>query len=1222
MLNKQLEKKGANAHLARKAGERMATHEELISVGSFVEKFKNPFRDYYNYGFKNLNDYLTGNSTIAKDFNRLQNIMADYFEWSASKDMKKVIFISQDSQAMNINPIHRLFRFCSSSSVFNMGMLFHTLLALDSRFILDDEYYWTLKANNVSDCIKDFISKLPIDKEIKKDLLEYTNPNSERRLEDVLKIAKKNRLSVAQIKKIETVLSLDVVKLVEKCIEELDIDDESKRTKLLAYADKHQKFKGLLKLAKELRLSENQIQRIEETTQFKRVQIRECINSFGIRKDIKKELLACLSDNPEPKLNTLIKEIRKCGIPEDKVDELVTIIYSSAEELFAAVEKMNVMDKALLRKELSKTVCLFHLNSTIEKRVINTIRDGDNVFATLRECNLSDEQLYRLIETVEACTYRIYKRFEEKMHPLEMELTKLIKNFHLSQSNEDALLQVLDNRQLLLDRARENNLSEDQIGQIKKVFEENRIRLMTSDLISILEYGKSSESAKAPVSKTVNNRLNLLAQMGILRNVRETEKDNSRWELAQLNAEVFLEGGKEINPNFEKHFIEAIDFFSKYLYLGEIGSFILDKLLAEYESPFRFKHEYFMHAANDYALIDLLHAIEYKKWCLISYKHGIADFHTKLLCYPLQIRISSTNGREYLMFYNPFKRSYSSMRVEFIEDIYYLSDDYVRTISGIKDIDFDLDIKNSLSGLKYCWGVSTSVVQENNALAAPSPQIFYLKIACKEDEFYILNRLQRESRIGKIKYSKEKEYIEFVIKVNDYHEIMPWVRSFYSRILDCQSSDEKALQFIRNDIEKMNNGQATEVFGTSEISENNNIWNVSGDIDMGETAKEHEELFNELFSVYCFITSEVVSILYSNINVSQWLEDDILYVIKLTLKKYSHIIGQKTALLLPNDILGMIIEQGFLTEGVVQLSNQHMEPQTVENHKEPNEIRILNCVPKYYSLGNTSFYKSVIPFSNIEIRWIKTMLEDEKVSMFMDETEIQYIQSIIDHYGQYVSFPSNAVCYFDRYKPNDTFGMVARQTIHMLIDSISEKKKVIINYQTMNGKAKSGKYCPINITYSKRNDSFQGYFLSEEDNLIYIFNLSKVSSIKSTTQVFDEEKVSKAYQEYLKSNEQSVEIIFGEGKNLVDRLLSEFSPWKKRCTYDREQNQYNLCIFYHKGDEVELVIRLLGYGSAIQFKNQELEIYDLYMARISRQKDLFKETERAAYISEYENGRI
>ena len=93
--------------MARKAGERMATHEELISVGSFVEKFKNPFRDYYNYGFKNLNDYLTGNSTIAKDFNRLQNIMADYFEWSASKDMKKVIFISQDSQAMNINQIGR-----------------------------------------------------------------------------------------------------------------------------------------------------------------------------------------------------------------------------------------------------------------------------------------------------------------------------------------------------------------------------------------------------------------------------------------------------------------------------------------------------------------------------------------------------------------------------------------------------------------------------------------------------------------------------------------------------------------------------------------------------------------------------------------------------------------------------------------------------------------------------------------------------------------------------------------------------------------------------------------------------------------------------------------------------------------------------------------------------------------------------------------------------------
>ena len=63
-------------------------------------------------------------------------------------------------------------------------------------------------------------------------------------------------------------------------------------------------------------------------------------------------------------------------------------------------------------------------------------------------------------------------------------------------------------------------------------------------------------------------------------------------------------------------------------------------------------------------------------------------------------------------------------------------------------------------------------------------------------------------------------------------------------------------------------------------------------------------------------------------------------------------------------------------------------------------------------------------------------------------------------------------------------------------------------------------------------------------------------------------------------------------------------------------------IFYQQGDEVELVVRLLGYGDSIQFKNKEQEIYNIYAARISKQQDRFRSIERDMYVSEYENGRI
>lgn len=1255
----------------------MATHEELISVGSFTEKFKNPFRDYYNYGFKNLNDYIKGVGTLKPDFQRLQNIMADYFEWSESKDMKEIIFMSGDSQSMSTNPVHRLYRFCSSSSTYNMGMFFHTLMALDSRFILDDKYYWNLKIDNVSSKIRNFVNGLSVDENVKKDLLEYINPNPEPRLTALLKAARKSSLLDDEIEKLEEIilfdadarkrvkacihklqvnssvkkellkltdkpqllkgliklamkeevpdrelkkldeaLHLDFSKYVKDCLRELEIDEAIKK-ELLKHADKPQQYKKLLTLAKEYNLSDVEIAKIDEAIHFKYSQIRNCIIASTTSDDTKTELFEFLNPNQEPHLAMLLKAAKKHGLSERSVEELKSAIQLAMKELFDSLENATIIDNSLFKKEIAKTVDLFDRNSALKEQIIKAICDRENVYTNVQRCELSIEELYYLVDAIETFTYRSYKRFEDKMHPLEKELTRLIESFHLPKEKEAILLHSLDSRRDLIKDARQCRLSEDQIGQIKETIDKNRIQLVTSDLLTIQEYGKASGSAKAPVNRTVNNRLTLLTQMGLLQNLREGEKNNSRWSLAPINAELLLEEGKEINPDFDKHFSDAVDFFSKYLFLGEIGSYILDKLLNMHESPFRIKHEYFMHAANDYTLLDLMSAIEENKWCLISYKHGTASFDTKLLCYPLQIRISYSNGREYLMFYNPFERSYSSMRIEFIEDIKYLEDDYVRGMSELKDVAFDSDIKNSLTGLDYCWGVSTSVKQKENAINLPDPQIIALQIECKKEEFYILNRLQRESRIGEIKYFPEHEYIQFMIKVNDYHEILPWIRSLYSRIIDCQSSDNKLAQIIRDDIEKMVNNQAGEAV-INDKKTVGTIWRLPRDIDTGVDATEHEELFNELFSVYYFIASEVISVLYSDINISQWLEDDILSKIKKTLKKYKHIIGLKTSTLLPKEILNMIIEQGFLTEGTVQLLGE----EGANDETESAKTKVLNCVPKYYCLGDISFYNSVVPFSNIEFRWIQTMLQDAKINMFLDESERQYIQSIIDKAGHYDAFPSQFICFFDRYKPNDTFGVVKRQTIRVLLDGIEEKKKVAIIYHTMNGNVKQGIYCPINITYSKRNDAFQGYFFDEKEESIYIFNLANISRIGKTSQSFDDEKVSVAYKKYLEDNEKSVEIVFGEGRNIVDRILTEFAPWKKHCRYNVELKQYTLQIFYHKGDEVELVVRLLGYGDSIQFKNKEQEIYNIYATRISKQQDRFRGVERDMYVSEYENGRL
>lgn len=61
-----------------------------------------------------------------------------------------------------------------------------------------------------------------------------------------------------------------------------------------------------------------------------------------------------------------------------------------------------------------------------------------------------------------------------------------------------------------------------------------------------------------------------------------------------------------------------LDFYSRYALLGELGCFLLDRLDSDPESPFQFKHEYYIQTLNDFNLADLLYAIEKKRWCLDS----------------------------------------------------------------------------------------------------------------------------------------------------------------------------------------------------------------------------------------------------------------------------------------------------------------------------------------------------------------------------------------------------------------------------------------------------------------------------------------------------------------------------------------------------------------------------------------------------------------------------
>lgn len=118
-------------------------------------------------------------------------------------------------------------------------------------------------------------------------------------------------------------------------------------------------------------------------------------------------------------------------------------------------------------------------------------------------------------------------------------------------------------------------------------------------------------------------------------------------------------------------------------------------------------------------------------------------------------------------------------------------------------------------------------------------------------------------------------------------------------------------------------------------------------------------------------------------------------------------------------------------------------------------------------------------------------------------------------------------------------------------------------------------------------------------------NVSRILHIHALNDSYDKFMQRKKAIELYEKETRKIKVEFYEGKkNLPDRLLTEFSLWKKKCVYDIETKKYTMTLYYSESDKTEILIRLLGYGPYIRVK-EESDPYILkeIKERIVRQKE-------------------
>ncbi|MBP5743860.1 MAG: WYL domain-containing transcriptional regulator [Oscillospiraceae bacterium] len=236
---------------------------------------------------------------------------------------------------------------------------------------------------------------------------------------------------------------------------------------------------------------------------------------------------------------------------------------------------------------------------------------------------------------------------------------------------------------------------------------------------------------------------------------------------------------------------DAAAFFSEEAPLGVIGSYLLDRR-DETPEHFRYKHHYLLHTLDTQILFEALCAMKEKRCIDITNFNLRREAEVEHRVYPLRFYISTQTGREYLLAYHYRFHRPMFFRLDTVRSIKAgpVEKQHEKYESLVRKFDENL------------WGVSTG--------SDYSVDHVELTLRVEDGEGYILDRLDREKRHGRIESVDEHTY-RFVADVYDAGEMLTWVRSFIGRVVSFESDNSFAVSRFYDDLQRMN-----EIYGGGE----------------------------------------------------------------------------------------------------------------------------------------------------------------------------------------------------------------------------------------------------------------------------------------------------------------------------------------------------------------------------------------------------------------------
>lgn len=231
-------------------------------------------------------------------------------------------------------------------------------------------------------------------------------------------------------------------------------------------------------------------------------------------------------------------------------------------------------------------------------------------------------------------------------------------------------------------------------------------------------------------------------------------------------------------------------------------------------------------------------------------------------------------------------------------------------------------------------------------------------------------------------------------------------------------------------------------------------------------------------------------------------------------------------------------------------------------------------------LGTELLYEPEMPLTTLQKRWLKAMLNDPRIHLFLDPEDVKGLEDVEPLFRQ-----QDIYC-FDRYADGDPYEKESYiANFRMILTALREDCWLEVTQRNRWGTEITRKVKPLYLEYSPRDDKFRLHSAGPADH-------TWPGTIQTNVERIRDCKVIECSEPWvlIPAETQQAELILSDRRGVLDRFMRLFC-WLKKVTVPLEEKndvmRYHVTLYYEKTDGPELVIRLLSMGPDIEILSPE-----------------------------------